>query len=320
MGVFDSFIRGYVIDTSWYTGSTKELSADMIERWKVHIVGLFVVGMVWFLFFTLLYWLSEVLSYKFLPKYAKFRQIEKTDWTSRIVATVMILASAYFSLTILFLGDSANLEPKDGIVGESYEDTEFVLHKYQNSDLLFWLYHAYALLLGYEIYDLKNCINLKMTSGVIHHAVLIVMFPIGWSAASLSVPSLYMTTLSYCSNLPAHLRSFMLHTGFRESRFYQYNKWAWWVAYIVFRLFGIPWFSAHIYFCVPALRLQTPLFSVLWFFSAMVVHYMLSLYWFVNMSRTMFPPKDYDLKRVESFGALPKGDGGLKNAGGQKFD
>jgi len=310
MGVFDSFIRNYVLDTTWYTGPDPEI----IERWKVQIVGLFVVGLVWFLFFTIMYWVAEVLSYKFMPKYAKFRQIEKTDWTSRIVATAMIIASVYFSLTIFFLGDSAVLEPKDGVVGK-YEDTEFVLHKYTNNDLLFWLYHAYALLLGYEIYDLKNCINLKMTSGVIHHAVLIVMFPIGWSATSLSVPSLYMTTLSYCSNLPAHLRSFMLHTGFKDTVLYKYNKWAWWVAYIVFRLFGIPWFSAHIYFCVPALRTQTPLFSILWFFSAMVVHYMLSLYWFVNMSRTMFPPKDYDLKRVESFGALPKVD-----RAGQKFD
>jgi len=296
------------------------LNIEGPNKWILQSMYLFVPGTIWFFIFTFSYWFCEQLSYKFFPKYSKFRQIEKTDWTSRIVATFMIILSVYFSLKVKFLGDESALEPKlEENTTHTYESTEFVLHKIRNNDILFYLFHAYGILLGYEIYDLKNCINLKMTSGVIHHAVLIVMFPIGWSATALSVASLYMTTSTYCSNLPAHLRSFMLHTGFRDTKLYNYNKWAWWVSYIVFRLFGIPWFSAQIYFCVPALKYQTPLFTILWYFSAMVVHYMLSLYWFVNMSRTMFPPKDYDLKRVESFGALPKDDT-AKAKGGQKFD
>jgi len=315
MGVFDFIVRGYVLDTTWYTGKNPEWH----EEWKVYMGGLFVVGFVWFFALTAFYWLTEQLSYRFLPRYAKMSAIEKTDWTSRIVATFVIGVGVYFSALLKLEGDESLLEPKGGIAG-IYDETEYVLHKQTNKELLYILYHVYAMLLGYEIYDLKNCINLKMTSGVIHHAVLIVMFPIGWSAPVLSVPAVFMTMLSYCSNLPAHLRSFMLHTGFRETALYRHNKWAWWVAYVVFRLFGIPWYSAQIYFCMPALKAQTSMFTIVWFFSGMAVHYALSLYWFVNMSRTMFPPKDYDLRRVESFGALPKEKVEGKTDGGQKFD
>jgi len=313
MGVFDSIVRGYIVDTTWYTGPEPEFK----DVWLVHILGLFIIGSVWFIVLTFFYWAAEKLSYILLPKYAKMSSIEKTDWTSRIIATFMIGTAVYLSVLLKLEGDEIGLDVRSSGEGK-YADNEYVLHKQTNPESLYLLYHAYAMLLGYEMYDLKNCINLKMTSGVIHHAVLIVMFPIGWSASHLAVPALYMTTLSYCSNLPAHLRSFMLHTGFRETALYRHNKWAWWVAYIVFRLFGIPWFSAIIYFSVPALLYQTNLFTVLWFFSAMCVHYMLSLYWFVNMSRTMFPPKEHDLKRVESFGALPSPK--TPKEGGQKFN
>jgi len=314
----DDFIYKYAIDPTWYYGE----GATMMEHFKIQVVTLFVLGVVWFVFFTAFYWAAEKLAYTVWPHYRKMRPIERTDWTSRIVATFMICCSIFFSLKIKFLGEESFLEPEGGVNGR-YEETQYLLHKFGNNEILYWLYHSYSMLLGYEIYDLKNCINLKMTSGVIHHAVLIVMFPIGWGATTLSVPSLYMTTFSYCSNLPAHLRSFLLHTGFRETELYRINKWAWWVSYIVFRLFGIPWFSSGIYFVVPAALGQTPFFTVVWFFSSMVVHYMLSLYWFVNMSKTMFPPKDYDLKRVESFGTLPKDDtpkAPRRNDGGQKFD
>jgi len=308
MGIFDSFVYGYVVDTSW-------IGTGFYDVWVARMVTLFVLGTIWFIFLNLLYWIAEQLSFSFLPRYAKMNTIEKTDWTSRIVAAFMIGSSIYFSILLKLEGDDAVLESKTGIYG-TYEETEYVLHKQSNPGVIYALYHAYTMFLGYEMYDLKNCINLKMTSGVIHHAVLIIMFPIGWSGSHLSVPAVYMTTLSYCSNLPAHVRSFMLHTGYRDTALYRYNKWAWWVAYIVCRLFGIPWYSANIYFCFDAALAQIPLGSLLWFFSAMVIHYILSLYWFVNMTRTMFPPKDYDLKRVESFGALPK----AKEVGGQKFD
>jgi hypothetical protein len=307
MGIFDGVVRGYILDPSWYAGPNMEYK----DVFTVQIFGLFVLGAVWFVVLTFFYWAAEQLSYKLFPHYSKMSTIEKTDWTSRIVATFMILTSIYLSILLKLEGDQSTLQPKK-INGE----TEYLLSKHANPETLYILYHAYAMLLGYEIYDLKNCIKLKMTSGVIHHAVLILMFPLGWSTPYMAAPGFYMTTLSYCSNLPAHLRSFLLHTGFRETALYRHNKWAWWVAYIVFRLFGIPWFSANIYFCMPVILDQTALFPVVWYFSSMVVHYMLSLYWFVNMSRTMFPPKDYDLKRVESFGALPK----PKTDGGQKFD
>jgi len=310
--LFDALIYNYILDTRWFYGPNPTWG----EEWTIHIVGLFVVGFVWFFLLSIAYYVAEQLSYKYFPKYAKMNTIEKTDWTSRIVASFVIIIGIYFAFLLKWEGEEHHIYTTAPVT--NYHDSEWLFYKEVSKKQMFLLYHIYALLLGYEIYDLKNCINLKMTSGVIHHAVLIVMFPIGWSATILGIPAVYMVQLSYCSNIPAHIRSFLGHTGHRDTALYRYNRWAWWTAYVVFRLFGIPWFSAQMWFVMPALKAQTAMFTIVWYFSSMAVHYALSMYWFVNMSRTMFPPKDYDLKKVESFDQLPKIPADPK--GGQKFD
>jgi len=154
-----------------------------------------------------------------------------------------------------------------------------------------------------------------------------------------------MVSSTYLSNIPAHIRSFMVILGYRDTPFYKFNKWAWWLSYVVFRLFGIPWFSAFMWFTLDTSKLQMPLFAIAWYYTAMVCHYGLSLYWFVEMTKTMFPP-DHQMKRVGSFPIFPqdpkkaqakvaaansKGSGNNKkrvsdsaesseDEGGQKFD
>jgi len=81
----------------------------------------------------------------------------------------------------------------------------------------------------YELYDLKNCWDIKMYSGVIHHIVLLIIFPLGWVstkffanakmltrtqyATTMSVPAMCMVSMTYLSNIPAHFRSFMVILG-----------------------------------------------------------------------------------------------------------
>lgn len=69
-------------------------------------------------------------------------------------------------------------------------------------------------------------------------------------------------------------------SGYRDTKFYTYNKWAWWISYIVFRLFGIPWFSSVMWFTIAPMKAQSPMFPIVYYFAAMAVHYSLSLYWY----------------------------------------
>jgi len=294
----------------------------------VQCFGLFSLGFVWFFSLKIVYIIAEQITLRVFPKYHKMSRVERTDWTSRLVASFVILLGLYFTFRIKWHDEDHTLIYSTEYSNSTYDETTFLFRKEVSKDLMYDLYHFYALMVGYEMYDLKNCIDIKMTSGVIHHIVLIIMFPVGWMATILGLAATYMLMCSYVSNIPAHLRSFLLYTGHRDTKLYNVNKWAWWVGYVILRLFAIPWFSAQMYFALPALKKQGHMFAIVWYFSAMSIHYALSMYWFVGMSRTLFPPKG--VKRVESFPAL-SGTQESQNAipprerkgsedGGQKFD
>eukprot|EP01089_Gocevia_fonbrunei_P011796 TRINITY_DN25_c0_g1_i1.p1 TRINITY_DN25_c0_g1~~TRINITY_DN25_c0_g1_i1.p1 ORF type:complete len:314 (-),score=31.68 TRINITY_DN25_c0_g1_i1:87-1028(-) len=312
--IFDVLIYDYILDTRWYWGPNPTWTQNEIIR----MAGLFIVGFVWFFALSISYIVVEQLSYKFFPKYSKMNKIEKTDWSSRIIATIVIALTGILTILIKAAFDENTIVLASGD-GTSIHNSEWRIYTEVSDGQFYLLYHIYALLLGYEMYDLKNCIHLKMTSGVIHHVVLIFMFPMVWTVPSLCIPGVVMSQLSYLSNIPAHIRSFLAHTGHRDTALYRWNRWAWWVAYVVFRLFGIPFYSGQMWYAFPVMKAQTTMFCIVAYFTAMVIHYSLSMYWFVNMSRTMFPPKDYDLRKIESFDQLPK-PSPTPERGGQKFD
>jgi len=114
---------------------------------------------------------------------------------------------------------------------------------------LYLLYLYYVFVFAYELYDLKNCWDIRMMSGVLHHVVLLIIIPMNWvrlcnrekalmfsilhssvltfsplispppwSPSSqpitlIAVPSVWMTVCTYFTNIPAHIRSFMVHLG-----------------------------------------------------------------------------------------------------------
>jgi len=106
-------------------------------------------------------------------------------------------------------------------------------------DCLYLLFLYWVFVFGYELYDLKNCWDIKMMSGVVHHLVLLVIIPMNWVRYAstlqddfsthqvafllalsilqpitlIAIPSVWMTATTYLTNIPAHLRSFMVHTG-----------------------------------------------------------------------------------------------------------
>ncbi len=45
---------------------------------------------------------------------------------------------------------------------------------------LYLLYLYYVFVFAYELYDLKNCWDIRMMSGVLHHVVLLIIIPMNW--------------------------------------------------------------------------------------------------------------------------------------------
>ncbi|KAL6057144.1 TLC domain-containing protein [Balamuthia mandrillaris] len=303
------------------------------ELYLLRTVALWIASLFWFLGFKLLYVIVDALSFRFFGRYKLLNKMQRVDWSSRVVAMFLIGWTVIMTVRIALEGDAHELIAiPTSLEGDSlrhyYKDwdaTDWKLSKELSDKTLFLMFHYFAFLQGYELYDLKNCLDIKMMSGVIHHLVLLVVFPLIWSVTAMSSLGVLMTGLVYLTNVPAHIRSFMAHTGHRDTPLYKFNKWVWWVSYVVFRLFGIPWFSSQMWMKIPVARTQAPLFLIASYFSACIVHYALSLYWFVEMTRTMFPPSP-QMVRAGSYPILPK-DGKLKDKasdsedeGGQHFD
>eukprot|EP01087_Luapelamoeba_hula_P022489 TRINITY_DN8066_c0_g1_i1.p1 TRINITY_DN8066_c0_g1~~TRINITY_DN8066_c0_g1_i1.p1 ORF type:complete len:348 (+),score=67.34 TRINITY_DN8066_c0_g1_i1:150-1193(+) len=266
-------------------------------------LAIVVCGTVWAFVFKLLFVIVDKLSRAYFARYRTLNKVQQVDWTSRIVAMFFIVAGLYFTVKIMAAKTNHRLEAVAPV--SVFEGSEWRFTTFLDNDTLYLLFHYYIIAFGYELYDLKNCIDIKMYSGVLHHIVLLIIFPLAWSATVMSIPAVAMVTSTYLSNIPAHFRSFMVILGYRDTPAYKFNKWAWWLSYVVFRLFGIPWFSAVMWFSLDPIKLQVPLFGIAWYFSAMVCHYGLSLYWFVEMTKTMFPP-DKQMKRVGSFPIFPQ--------------
>jgi len=280
----------------------------------------------------LLYVLVHVASTMFFARYKALNNIQKVDWTSRVVATVFIVLASWATIDVLAGETSHRLLPSGGDHAR-FITSEWRLATFIDDYTMYQLFLYYVMCFGYELYDLKNCWDIRMYSGVLHHLVLLIIFPLGWSATTMSVPAMCLVSMTYLSNIPAHLRSFMVILGYRDTPVYKFNKWLWWVSYVIFRLFGIPWYSSQMFFTLSPMLLQLPLGAVAFYFAAMAIHYILSLYWFVEMTKTMFPP-DKELKRSGSFPIFPQDpkkaaqaikskpatSSDSEDEGGQKFD
>lgn len=325
-------VNNYVIDTTFWLGPNPAWG----HVWATRITAVVLVGIVYAFFFKFLYVLSEQLTVRLVfPGYKNLNKMQKVDWTSRVVAMIFIIVNTYQAVNLI--GEGHYLMSVEGSDTTDWEKSEWRLGTTISDDLLYFLFLYWTWVFGYELYDLKNCWDIKMMSGVIHHLVLLVVIPMNWPITLISLPSVWMTACTYFTNIPAHIRSFMVHSGYRESRLYSYNKWAWWISYIIFRLFGIPWFSSVMWFTITPMKAQSPMFPIVYYFAAMTVHYALSLYWFVEMTKTMFPVSR-EMKRVGSYALVPKAkpdpkskthspsnSGGSESEsdtdeGGQKFD
>jgi hypothetical protein len=321
-------VQDYVVDTTFWTGPNPTWN----QVYATRILAVVTVGTVLAFFFKLLYIVSEALSYRFFPKYKTLNNMQKVDWTSRVVAMLFIVINTY--LAYLLIGESQHfIVPVEGTDPTDWDTAQWRLDTTVTDRCLYVLYIYYVFLFSYELYDLKNCWDIRMMSGVLHHVVLLIIIPMNWPITLIAVPGVWMTTCTYFSNIPAHIRSFMVHTGYRDTKFYTYNKWAWWLSYIVFRLFGIPWFSSMMWFTIAPMKAQSPMFPIVYYFAAMTIHYALSLYWFVEMTKTMFPVSR-EMKRVGSYALVPKvaskatksnnagreSETESEDEGGQKFD
>jgi len=300
MGVLHELVQGHVIDTRHWNGENPTFD----EEYFVRVVAVIAVGTVWAFVWKLFYIIVHVASTMFFPRYKTLNKIQKVDWTSRVVAMVFIILAAWATIDVLGSDTNHRLVPV-GTDNATFASSEWRLTTSVDDTTMYHLYLFYIMCFGYELYDLKNCWDIRMYSGVLHHLVLLIIFPTGWSGTTMSVPAMCMIAMTYLSNIPAHFRSFMVILGYRDSPLYKFNKWLWWVSYVIFRLFGIPWFSAQMFFTLSPMLLQLPLFPIAFYFPAMAIHYMLSLYWFVEMTKTMFPP-DREMKRSGSFPIFPQ--------------
>jgi len=300
---------------------------DWWERYMIGVWGIVAGGCCWAVVWWALLSVVHHASLRWFAAYSRLNTVQKADWTSRWVAMVFITLSTY-RLYVISRESGHYLLPLEGTESFEYSRGTWVLKTQYDENTLYELYLTYIIFFGYELYDLKNCIDIKMYSGVLHHLVLLVIFPTGWSVTTLSILAVWMVATTYLSNIPAHIRSFLVHTGYRDTTLYKWNKWAWWISYIVLRLFSIPWFSAQMWFMTEPMKVQGTRFVIAWYFSAMAVHYLLSVYWFVEMTKTMFPVDPASLKRVGSYpifprekdAKAPRSSPASDDEGGQKFD
>jgi hypothetical protein len=320
-------VQNYVIDTTYWTGPNPTWN----QVYATRIFAVVALGTLYAFLFKLLYVVCEQLSFRFFRKYKSLNAMQKVDWTSRLVAMVFIVVNTYQAYLLIGEGHHT-IVPVEGTDPTDWDTAQWRLDTTVTDNCLYLLYLYYSFVFAYELYDLKNCWDIRMMSGVLHHIVLLIIIPLNWPITLIAIPGVWMTVCTYFTNIPAHIRSFMVHMGYRDTKFYTYNKWAWWISYIVFRLFGIPWFSSVMWFTIAPMKAQSPLLPIVYYFAAMAVHYSLSLYWFVEMTKTMFPVSR-EMKRVGSYALVPKiadkpkhNRGGESESesgedeGGQKFD
>jgi len=312
----NALVEEFVLDGRfWYNGV--ELTPN--QEHVVRAVSVIVVGSFLAIFFQLFFFSIHYGSKLVWPNYKKLTKLNQVDWTSRWVALCYIVLNTYI-LSLIASYAVHDLDPVDPEVEGVWKLAEWRWDKSVPPSfypLMFW---HYSLLFAYELYDLKNCIDIKMYSGVIHHIVLLIIFPLCWHVSALCIPAVWMSSMTYWSNIPAHIRAFMFLLGLRDWKFYDFNKHMWWYFYAVFRLFFIPWWSAQMWFTRRAIWSQSYTFLIAYYFTAMAIHYTLSLYWFLGMTKSFYP----QIPRVESLSTLNRNrlssSSGSEDEGGQKFD
>ncbi len=120
----------------------------------------------------------------------------------------------------------------------------------------------HSLLYGSHRYWSLNPFNTKIDVEISNHQHQCLLFsPIilicGKYLILICVEYILILIFSFC----------ILFSGYRDTKFYKLNKWAWWYSYVVFRLFGIPWFSAQMWFTMAPIRVQAPLVCIVYYFS-----------------------------------------------------
>lgn len=315
-GAIESFVATYCIDAHYWWGDGPLTKG---EYFSFAIGSCWVAGLVVACLWQPVYMFFDWMSLRFFSRYKELNSVQRADWTSRWVGLLFIFVTSVLAVIISVRTSGHTMESGADCTFESeFNDCHWSLVKEIDAGLRPVLYIYYALLMGYETYDIKNCIAIKMPSGVIHHLVLMFILPMAWSITSLSLLAVWMCSLTYLSNIPAHLRSFMAHLHLRDTKIYEYNKQLWWYSYIVLRLFYIPWFSSQMWFLRDPIMVQGSKFLLTTYFCSMMVHYALSLYWFVGMTRTIITSK---LRRSNSYPILPRYPNKKdEDEGGQKFD
>eukprot|EP01090_Pellita_catalonica_P004283 TRINITY_DN14108_c0_g1_i1.p1 TRINITY_DN14108_c0_g1~~TRINITY_DN14108_c0_g1_i1.p1 ORF type:complete len:313 (+),score=13.24 TRINITY_DN14108_c0_g1_i1:47-985(+) len=298
--VSEELVHKYIVDSStWVENPT------YWQHYWVQTLVLFPPAICWAIVFQLAYWFVHYTSGYFWPAYKKMDRIAQTDWTSRIMGLIIIIMAIYTAFMICIEAQFHDLIPEFPLDQVPYAKNSWKLSTQVNSKGIYWLARFYILFLGYELYDLKNCVVIKMWSGVIHHLWLIILVPLVWSSTMVSLPGVFNFMNGYLTNIFAHVRGLMIHLGYRDTKLYKINKWAWWLSYVVCRLFGYPWTCGQVWLKLSAVKSQVPIGTVAFWGTAVFVHYALSLYWFIKMSKSvLFDPKE-GFKRVDSLQTFP---------------
>jgi len=317
----EDFVLKYIIDPTYWTGP----NPTYWEKYFIHVFAVIPVGFIWAVALQICYLIVHWISMKYFKKYRSMSLIQRTDWTSRIIALIIIIISVYHMIMITLTVNSSYLVPEKDINKVPYAQNHWHFKTDIDPSGVYWIFRFYTLFFGYELYDLKNCIDIKMYSGVIHHLFILVVIPSTWDATIVSIDGLWVFINGYISNIPAHIRSFLIHLGYRDTKIYTVNKWAWWMLYIICRLIAYPWLSAYMWCKFSVATSQAPFFAVAFLGPCFIVHFALSIYWFIQMSLTLFVEQTNFMK-VDSLKVLPTPNGDtvdpskMNNEGGQKFD
>jgi len=200
----EDFVLKYIIDTSYWNGP----NPSYWQSYFVHFLAVIPVGFVWALALQICYLIAHFTSIMFFKQYRAMNLIQRTDWTSRIIAMIIIVTSIYHTIFITLEVKSNDLVPEKDVHVVPFEQNSWHLRTEIDPHGLYWIFRFYTLFLGYELYDLKNCIDIKMYSGVVHHLFLIFLIPCCWDSSMLAIPGLWVFMNGYITNIPAHIRSF----------------------------------------------------------------------------------------------------------------
>ena len=172
----------YVVDGRvWYGGETLTPNQQHLVRGAAIVV----VGTLSASLFQILFMVVDKMSMLVVPGYRDQKRMTRVDWTSRWVAMLFILINSV-GLAMIASYDVHDLDPVHDAAGAGHwETSQWVYDKAIPHSFYHVMFWHYILLFAYELYDLKNCVEIKMYSGVLHHIVLLIIFPLVWVCFSL---------------------------------------------------------------------------------------------------------------------------------------